>query len=180
VSARPRIPFDTNVVVRLVVHDDEEQCRLAEKAFRSAVLSGGAWIANVVLVEVSWVLRVAYKFDRATIAAALRRLCATEGVRLEDSAMTELALGAYEKGPADWRGVRHMAQRARGPMLICAAYVLPRSRCAFRFLGPSSNTRESSPPHSLTRSFPGSGSMRARLRALESRRSASSTMSPSS
>jgi predicted nucleic-acid-binding protein len=62
--------FDTNVVVRLIVHDDAEQCRLAEQAFRSAVSSGGAWIASVVLVEVSWVLRVAYKFDRATIAAA--------------------------------------------------------------------------------------------------------------
>lgn len=84
------------------MRDDAEQCRLAEQAFRSAVSSGGAWIASVVLVEVSWVLRVAYKFDQATIAAALRRLCATEGVRLEDAAMTELALGAYEKGPADF------------------------------------------------------------------------------
>jgi len=97
--------FDTNVVVRLIVHDDAEQCRLAEQAFRSAVLSGGAWIASVVLVEVSWVLRVAYKFDRATIAAALRRLSATEGVRLEDSAITELALGAYEGGSADFADV---------------------------------------------------------------------------
>lgn len=94
--------FDTNVVVRLIVRDDEGQCRLAAEAFRKAVASGGAWMASVVLVEVSWVLRVAYKFDRATIAAALRRLCATEGVRLEDSAMTELALSAYEKGPADF------------------------------------------------------------------------------
>ena len=94
--------FDTNVVVRLIVQDDAEQCPLAEQAFRAAVLSGGAWIASVVLVELSWVLRVAYKFDRATIAAALRRLSTTEGVRLEDSAMTELALGAYESGAADF------------------------------------------------------------------------------
>ena len=94
--------FDTNVVVRLIVRDDAEQCRLAEQAFRSAVSSGGAWIASVVLVEVSWVLRVAYKFERATIAAALRRLSTTEGVRLEDGAMAELALGAYEGGSADF------------------------------------------------------------------------------
>ena len=54
------------------------------------------------LVEVSWVLRVAYKFDRATIATALRRLAAAEGVRIEDAATTELALAAYEGGSADF------------------------------------------------------------------------------
>jgi hypothetical protein len=46
-------------------------------------------------------LCVAYKFDRATIAAALRRLSATEGVRLEDSPITEVALGAYVVKAAD-------------------------------------------------------------------------------
>jgi predicted nucleic-acid-binding protein len=53
--------FDTNVIVRLLVRDDEEQCRRAERAFRKAVASGGVWLSVVVLVEVSWVLRVAYK-----------------------------------------------------------------------------------------------------------------------
>jgi predicted nucleic-acid-binding protein len=94
--------FDTNVVVRLIVRDDEAQCRVAERIFRAAIATGGAWIGSVVLVEVSWVLRVAYKFDRATIAATLRRLAGTEGVYLEDAATTELALGGYENGSADF------------------------------------------------------------------------------
>ncbi len=63
--------FDTNVLVRLLVRDDEDQGRRAELAWRSAIAGGGAWITTVVLVEVAWVLRVAYKFDRATTAAAL-------------------------------------------------------------------------------------------------------------
>jgi len=46
--------------------------------------------------------RVAYKFDRVTIAAALRRLIAVDGVHLEDQATTGLALSAFEAGSADF------------------------------------------------------------------------------
>lgn len=109
--------FDTNVVVRLIVRDDEAQCRQAERTFRAAIEAGGAWIASVVLVEVSWVLRVAYKFDRATIASALRRLVATEGVRLEDGATAGLALAAYENGAADFSDFFILESARRGDAL---------------------------------------------------------------
>lgn len=94
--------FDTNVVVRLLVHDDEEQCRQAESAWRNAVANGGAWLATVVLVETIWVLRVAYKFDRATSASALRRLISSEGAIVEDAELVSTALDAFEQGPADF------------------------------------------------------------------------------
>jgi predicted nucleic-acid-binding protein len=55
-----------------------------------------------VLAEVSWVLRVAYKFDRATTAAALHRLIAIDGVHVEDESTTRLALAAFETGSADF------------------------------------------------------------------------------
>jgi predicted nucleic-acid-binding protein len=94
--------FDTNVVVRLLVHDDEEQYRRAELIFRRATAGSGVWLASVVLVEVVWVLRVAYKFDRATAAASLRRLIETDGVQVEDGETTRLALSAFEAGAADF------------------------------------------------------------------------------
>ena len=94
--------FDTNVVVRLCVRDDEEQCRRAEAVFRRATAREGAWLSSVVLVEVAWVLRVAYKFDRATTAATLRRLIATDEVHVEDDTTTRLALAAFEAGTADF------------------------------------------------------------------------------
>src|SRR5688572_8106563 len=93
--------FDTNVVVRLLVRDDEDQCRRAEAAWRRAVAARGAWISTVVLVELSWVLRVAYRFDRLTTAAALRRLVASEGVLVEDARAIAWALDEFELGPAD-------------------------------------------------------------------------------
>lgn len=83
--------FDTNVIVRLLVHDDEEQCRRAEQALRQAISGGGAWLSSVVLVETCWVLRIAYRFDRATIASTLHQLLATEGIDLADGSFLAYA-----------------------------------------------------------------------------------------
>ncbi|HEX7480093.1 MAG TPA: type II toxin-antitoxin system VapC family toxin [Polyangiales bacterium] len=94
--------FDTNVLVRLLVRDDEDQGRRAELAWRHAIAADGAWIATVVLVEVAWVLRVAYKFDRSTTASALRRLLDSDGVVVEGEAATRRALASFETGPADF------------------------------------------------------------------------------
>jgi predicted nucleic-acid-binding protein len=109
--------FDTNVVVRLCVRDDEEQCRRAELVFRRATVGAGAWLSSVVLVEVAWVLRVAYKFDRATTAATLRRLIATDGVYVEDDATTRLALAAFEAGTADFADYFILESARRGGAL---------------------------------------------------------------
>lgn len=94
--------FDTNVVVRLVVEDDADQCARAERAWRNAVSSGGAFLPVVTVVELTWVLRVAYKLDRATIAAILRRLMDSEGVELEREDVLRAALDRYASGTADF------------------------------------------------------------------------------
>ena len=87
--------FDTNVIVRLLVRDDEEQYLRAELVFRRVTAGPGVWLSSVVLAEVAWVLRVAHKFDRATTAAALHRLIAIERVHVEDEATTRRALAAF-------------------------------------------------------------------------------------
>jgi predicted nucleic-acid-binding protein len=43
--------FDTNVLVRLLVRDDEDKCRRAEVAFRRATSGDGVWISKVALVS---------------------------------------------------------------------------------------------------------------------------------
>ncbi len=84
--------LDTNVVVRLVVEDDPEQSRLAEAAWRSALEEDGAFLSKVVLVETSWVLRTAYRFDAQTIASTLTRLLSVDGVKIEDEDEVRRAL----------------------------------------------------------------------------------------
>lgn len=108
---------DTNVIVRLCVRDDEQQCARAEVSFRRAVARGGAWLSSVVLVEVAWVLRVAYKFDRATTAATLRRLIAIDGVHVENDATTRRALVAFEAGSADFADYFILESARRGGAL---------------------------------------------------------------
>lgn len=106
--------FDTNIIVRLCVRDDEDQYRRAEFVFRKATADAGAWISSVVLAEVAWVLRVAYKFDRATTAAAtVRRLIDTDNVHVEDEATTRAALVVFEAGPADFADYRILESARR-------------------------------------------------------------------
>ncbi len=62
-------------------------------------------------------LRVAYKFDRPTIAMALRRLLATAGVQIEDQATTLLALAAFEAGSADFADYFILESARRGGAL---------------------------------------------------------------
>ncbi len=94
--------FDTNVVVRLVVEDDPAQCERAGNAFRRALSEGGAFLSATVLIELAWVLRIAYKQDRAAITTALRRLVSTAGVTVEREAIVHRAIDAFEAGPADF------------------------------------------------------------------------------
>ena len=87
--------FDTNVVVRLLVEDDADQTRRAEQLWRSALADGGVFLPAVVIIETGWVLRSAYRFDRATIVGALRRLLALEGVSVEGADEWHEALARY-------------------------------------------------------------------------------------
>jgi predicted nucleic-acid-binding protein len=100
------------------VRDDEEQYGRAELVFRRAAAGAGAWLSSVVLAEVAWVLRVAYKFDRATTAATLHRLIAVvDGVHVEDEATTRLALAAFEVGSADFADYFILESARRGDAL---------------------------------------------------------------
>jgi predicted nucleic-acid-binding protein len=94
--------FDTNVVLRIVYRDDVAQADRAARAWQAAVTSGGVYLTSTVLVELAWVLRVAAKFDRTGIASALRSLCDTQGVAVEQEPRVRRALVLFEQGPADF------------------------------------------------------------------------------
>jgi len=94
--------FDTNVVVRILVKDDPDQSSAAEAAWRQAVAEGGVFLPATVLVEVVWVLRAAYKLDRATIVGALRRVIDSEGATVEHEALVRRAIDSYDAGAADF------------------------------------------------------------------------------
>ena len=86
---------DTNVVVRLVVRDDPEQVRAAEK-----FTSSGAWVSHLVLAEATWVLDAVYERSAGQIAAAIDMLLNHKDLTLQDSELVTSALEHFRRRPA--------------------------------------------------------------------------------
>jgi len=66
-----KITADTNVLVRAVTEDDEQQSRAAQTALRRAELVA---VTMPALCELVWVLSQGYKIPTSDIAEAIRRL----------------------------------------------------------------------------------------------------------
>lgn len=89
-----RISVDTNVLVRLLVVDDEDQARAAAQALEQASLVA---IGLVTLCEVAWVVKSAYKIPPQQVAAFFRKLISIQKVQLDLSAV-EAGLAHVEAG----------------------------------------------------------------------------------
>jgi predicted nucleic-acid-binding protein len=97
------IALDTNVLVRLVLHDDEAQARAAERLIVKARREQTPlFVSDIVLCELVWVLTRRVGLSRADIASALDQLIRTELVVLADAAIVERALEAYRQGKGDF------------------------------------------------------------------------------
>jgi predicted nucleic-acid-binding protein len=66
-----KITADTNVLVRAVTEDDEQQSRAAQTALRRAELVA---VTMPALCELVWVLSQGYRIPTSDIAEAIRRL----------------------------------------------------------------------------------------------------------
>ncbi|MCL2310448.1 MAG: type II toxin-antitoxin system VapC family toxin [Proteobacteria bacterium] len=89
-----KIAVDTNVLVRGVVRDDENQARIVGKVFKEASLIA---VSLPCLCEFVWVLRKVYGFDNASITAAIRALVAAEKVAMNRPAV-EAGLAILDVG----------------------------------------------------------------------------------
>ena len=85
---------DTNVVVRLAVRDDKAQVAAAEKY----IAERGAWVSQIVLVEVTWVLESVYELERAQIATAIEMLLDQEQLVVQDADIVGAAVKLYRSG----------------------------------------------------------------------------------
>jgi len=97
------IALDTNVLVRLVLHDDEAQARAAERlVIKARREQTHLFVADVVWCELVWVLTRRAGLPRNTIAAALDQLLRTELIAVAAPAIIERTLDAYRKGNGDF------------------------------------------------------------------------------
>lgn len=85
---------DTNVLLRTILDDDPDQTRRA-----TTLLDGKrVFVAKTVLLELAWVLRSRYGFDRSKLLLALRAIADTQNIEVEDLVAVSRALVLMEQG----------------------------------------------------------------------------------
>lgn len=99
------IAVDTNIVVRLITQDDEQQYNKSLKLFQEQEI----FISNTVVLETEWVLRFAYQFKPAEICQALRSLFGLPNVQVDNAILLAQVLQWHEQG-LDFADALHLAQ----------------------------------------------------------------------
>jgi predicted nucleic-acid-binding protein len=97
------IAFDTNVIVRFLVRDDPGQARKAKALVDDLTERGErAYVSDIVLCELVWVLSRSYRFNRADVVAALGPLLHSKQLRFNSVDGALRALSAFEIGSGDF------------------------------------------------------------------------------
>ncbi len=99
------IAVDTNVVVRLLTQDDEQQYNKSLKLFQEQEI----FIPDTVILETEWVLRFAYHFKPDEICRAFRNLLGLPNVQLTNGSLMAQALQWHENG-LDFADALHLVQ----------------------------------------------------------------------
>ncbi len=92
------IALDTNVLVRYLVHDDEQQAESARALLESLTAERPGHVCREVVVEFVWVLERAYGVSRERIATILQELVATQSLVIEASDDVARAAIRYAAG----------------------------------------------------------------------------------
>jgi predicted nucleic-acid-binding protein len=110
-----RIAVDTNVLVRYLTWDDEAQAIRAANAIEGAE---AIIVPMIVLCELVWVLKRAYRYAGPEIIEILRRLIAIRAVEIERPA-AEAGIAMLARGGDFADGVvRYEADRSKCNRLV--------------------------------------------------------------
>lgn len=120
--------LDTNVVVRWLTDDDAKQSAIVARLFESAAKAGERLFVPVtVMLETEWVLRARYRFEKASVTAALDALLSVAELEFQTEPALEQAVWHYKRtGAPDFADCLHLAlvsQAGQGPLLTFDARV---------------------------------------------------------
>lgn len=97
------IGLDTNVFIRYIVQDDEQQAQLATDVIENQCsVENPAFINEITLCEIVWVLKRAYHYDKSIILAVLKQLISGSEVYISSHVDAWEAYADYETGNADF------------------------------------------------------------------------------
>ena len=95
--------LDTNVLVRYLTDDEPVQSRRAAALIATATTRGErCFISAIVLCELAWVLRDAYRVSKVDLILTFDRILGTAQFVVGDKDVIRLALDAYRSGRADF------------------------------------------------------------------------------
>jgi len=113
--------LDTNVLVRWLVRDDERQSIRARSLLESAHADAFTlFVPITVALELEWVLRSRYDFDKPTVMGVFTALLETQEIEFQDEAALERALHLYRRSTAEFADCLHAGicgMQARSPLL---------------------------------------------------------------
>ena len=92
---------DTNVLVRALL-DDAENAGQSESAQLALSDAQVVWLPQVVLAELSWVLKTSYRLGRAQILAVMKSLLDNPRYRPQLPEDFAMAVALFEKGTAEF------------------------------------------------------------------------------
>ncbi len=97
------IALDSNVILRYLLRDDPKQAKKAKNLVDQLDRDDErAYVSDVVLCEVVWVLRSAYGFSRDRIASVLRQLVAARQLTFDSADRLTRAIRSFENGRGDF------------------------------------------------------------------------------
>ena len=94
--------LDTNVLVRYIVQDDKTQAGKATKIIEGLSADSPAFISCIVLCEINWVLKSAYKISKQERLGVLQNLLSVPVFDIEQLDSCVRALKCYQDGKADF------------------------------------------------------------------------------
>ena len=114
--------LDTNVLVRWLTNDDAKQCAAVARLLDETISKGERLFVTVtVMLEVEWVLRARYHYDRQQVTAALNALLDVTELEFQTEPAVEQALWLFKQtSPRDFADCLHIAlvsQAGQGPLL---------------------------------------------------------------
>ncbi len=77
------IGLDTNVLIRYIVQDDEYQARIATDFIENECSKENpAFINEVTMCEIVWVLKRAYRYDKSIILNIIQQILSNNEIRV--------------------------------------------------------------------------------------------------
>lgn len=103
--------LDTNVLVRWIVDDDPRQSVRVQRLFEDAHEQGvPLFVPSTVILELEWVLRSRYKFNKSTVLSTFNALLETQELEFQDEPALERALAFYRQNSVDFADCVHAGQ----------------------------------------------------------------------